>query len=229
MKICIIGNSHVGALAKAIGSHPRALNIDLLGVIGSGLCSSLKIDQQYHLFSKDADINYKINKSEVEALSNYSAIIIYGCQLRARGIGKNWFKHIRKEAYNYSSAFSNAVMNEFVINSEHYRFLHKNRSLISEMRDTRFISMPCPKPNELMPIYSQWPLSSQRVQATDQKIRDTWDQLGVDFLDTPKLLETDQGLATKSKYKNERPGDFSHLNTEGGELVMNEIASYLKL
>jgi hypothetical protein len=219
----------MGVLAKAIGSHPRASNIDFLAVGGPGLLPSLEIDKQYYLFSKDADINREVIKSEVEALSKYSAVIIYGCQLRATGGGGNWFKHIRKEACNYSSAFSNAVTVEFITNSVHYKFLHKNRSLISELRDTRFISMPCPKPNELMPIYSQWPLSSQMVQATDQKIRDTWDQLGVEFLDTPKLLETDQGLATKSKYKNKRPGDFSHLNIEGGELVMNDIASYLKL
>ena len=229
MKICIIGNSHMKVLATAIRSHPIASNIDILAVGGPRLLPSLKIDKQYCLFSEDADINRQIIKNEIEALSKYSVVIIYGCQLRASWGGHDWFKHIRKQAYNYSSAFSNAVTGEFITNSVHYRFLHKNRSLISEIRDTRFISMPCPKTNELMPIYSQWPLSSKRVEATDQKIRDTWDQLGVEFLDTPKMLETDQGLATHSKYKNERPGDFSHLNTEGGELVMNEIFSYLKL
>lgn len=225
MKLLIIGNSHMVSLAKAINNH---LKVDLLAVAGAKLLPNLEIDQESRLYSKDIKIQSLIEERKLKTLSDYSAVIIYGCQLRSKGSGRNWFSHIKKSNDDFSSAFKNAVIDEFITNTVHYKFLAQHNSIITGLKNTRFISMPCPKPNELMPAHTTWELSIPRALAVEQKIKSVWKQLGIELLDTPKILETGDGIATNSKYKNIRAQDFSHLNDLGGELVMDEIVSFLK-
>lgn len=229
MKLLIIGNSHVGSLAKAIRKNHNNLKVDLLAVGGGKLLPNLEIDQQSHLFSNITEIQNLIDKRKLKALADYSVVIIYGCQLQSMRLGRNGFSRIKQSNNDYSSAFKNAVMDEFITNTVHYRFLTKYHTFIRGLKNTRFISIPCPKPNESSPHYNKRELSIQIAQAFDKKVRATWNQLKIEFLDTPKALETSDGLATQAKYKNERPNDFFHLNELGGELVMEEIVSFLKI
>ena len=228
MKICIIGNSHVAALKRAIRAHPNPLGVDILALGGRALLPNLKIDENHQLYSTHVEVANAIHESEIKVLSDYSFVVIYGCQLRAAGRGLNWFRHIRQANDRYSSAFCDELTDEFITNTDHYRFLAENSSTVSSLRDTRFISIPSPMPNELMPEFFRHALSSKAVQVCNLKIKSRLNQLGVEFLDTPSEIINTDGVATKSKYKNSREDDFSHLNHMGGELMLNKILSVLK-
>ena len=84
-------------------------------------------------------------------------------------------------------------------------------------------------PNESSPLYSRTELAIETVQNSAIMMNDIIGLLGVEFMDTPMNLVNSEGVATKREYKNSRENDFSHLNTEGGKLVLKEIKSYLNL
>lgn len=229
MRVCIIGNSHMGALVKAIKDQPQSLDAEILAYPGNKLLKGLKINKDYELVSEDEDLAYLIQKSDIKALSNYQVVIIYGCQLRSARKGENWFEHIKKYDYQYSKAFTRENTGDFIKATDHYEFLASNQHAIINMRDTRFISIPCPMPNESSPLYSRTELAIETVQNSAIMMNDIIGLLGVEFMDTPMNLVNSEGVATKREYKNSRENDFSHLNTEGGKLVLKEIKSYLNL
>ena len=208
----------MGALIKAIKAHNKPLGIDYIAKGGATLLANLRINRDFCLYSDNIEIERQIAEKSIKNLSDYGSIIIYGCRLRSMKGGANWFHHIKKTNFFYSKALTSQIMDEFIMDNVHYQFLAKNRATISTLRNTRFTSMPCPMPNELMPACSRWQLSNKRVEITNHEIEARLNNLSVYYLNTPEELLNSDRVATQAKFKNLRDGDFSHLNDKGGEM-----------
>jgi hypothetical protein len=228
-KLLILGNCHMGAVGRAINSFSRPLSIHMLTAPGRGLLPKLKIEEGCCLSSDDPEISRKLKDRSIEPITNYSHIIIGGCQLRTKGRGKDWFKHIEDDSRTYSSGFRKALMDDFIINNDHYRFVKSNSDLIQNLKKTRVVSMPCPMPSEIHPSYLPEKLSVEKARATEVMMRGAFTKLGVDFLNTPQELVNNHGTATKNEYGKDSCKDFIHLNNAGGLLLLEEIISHVGL
>ncbi len=230
MRVIIIGNSHVPVLSNRYKKHPLP-NIDMTFFTKAGMYffPSLEIDKRGVLVSDDAEVVERIADAGLKdvPLSDFDVVIVYGGSLRSRGMGRKWAFKLRDSKRALSAEVREIADRGYVEGTAHFQFLKKLKS-VGILEKTRCISMPSPFPNEAAPFMESVPnIDKSYIQGLENRIQRMVEELGVEYLDTPEILKTESGFTTRRAFKKERVDDFAHLNSAGGQLVLDHIEARL--
>lgn len=222
--ICILGNSHVAGIYKAM--HQSAItNIDVYAGRGK-LLNDVTQDKQSLIFKNpkfEFHSNYNNNRLR---LTQYEHIVIYGCQVISRGLGTDWLINYYD---SISGRYSDSCIQALFLESLSTSLAVKLIKLIQSSGYTGKITvLPSPLPNEN---------HDKVIQAAHQETPDvlrkvcelyklTLQDINVEFRALPEALLANNSFSTCEKYQNGR-SDLVHLNIDGCTIVLNDILDEL--
>ena len=227
MKILVAGNSHIAAVMKAHTEDPHD-NIQFLTYSGNTLLQNLQVNEQCELTSTRQHITDAIAAQGLKqvSLNSFDYIFVYGCQLRAAGNGENWLNIVIGAGRGFSEQAHRVARRDYVRDTAHFRFLEEARNWPLESH-VKIVSIPSPVPNEMAAFSSKQSLmSSENVAVVKDFMRHEIKSVGFDYMDTPDSLWNDEGFMTSAAYKADRGPDMAHLNTAGGQAVLQSILAY---
>ena len=153
-------------------------------------------------------------KREID-LSDYDIVVSVGGWLT-----RQWLTLASAIGSDASSrAFVKELAEEFVKNSNAYRWLGKSGA--SKELAGKVLFMPDPILNEMSPEMAKYVEARHPdFWPTFEVLRFAMERLGLVLLPFPEGLLNDDATAMSRRFKSKRPGDFAHLNDEGSATML---------
>jgi hypothetical protein len=245
-KVLLVGDSHVFRLIEARKKHQTdKYKFDFVAGIGQIIKmfvikdGYLKLKRPSKKWSKNEQLQSEkfqlwyqqcLEQVEnVEQLSNYDAIIIFGCGL----VDRTWYQFDPKKTY--SSQFMADFLLERIEKKTHYKLLDE---LNESITNAKLFSIPTPLVNELIysPEYKEKLKEvSDRTAPPDSSFKallplykTVLKTVGSELLPLPDSLYNDEYNATSLSFKISSRDDFGHLNSAGAEIVFAAILENLE-
>lgn len=230
--ICIIGDSHIGALKLAYEEEKKIL-IDIYG-IGASKFLSLYIKGK-NILTENIKAKQAIkltNGDEFIPLDKYNYVLIYGGQILSGAQGYDWLRY-------YSSAlskrYSENCLRQACIDLLNSAFGFKLAKEIKKSNLCEKVTIvPSPLPSEANPfvnhklLSSSTPASAQAILAKVELIYENYlGEYGINLIWNPPELLSKNGFTTDIKYKVSLEEDVSHINVPGAKIILNNIYGYL--
>ena len=230
-KVCILGNSHIGALIRGMNTLPEKSEFALTHKVdffrGEALQSNLYYEKGL-LKPKNGNASYYLHKESGKHhidLSAYDCVISYGGRLMANPDG--WVNHVKDYV---SDRYSSAVLRQ-----SHIDDLESAQATLlfqaianSDTYTGKLIVMPSPIPNEkywgFNPLKIVIPAYMDYVEGIYTEYFST---TPISFAALPRDLLGESGYGLSTRFKVNREGDFMHLNDEGGAIVAKNLLSLL--
>lgn len=227
-KICIIGNSHMGALKRVYNNQERQ-EIDLYAS-GNKKLSSLYL-QDTKLLTDDLETKNDLKRTKGNdyiELDPYNHVLIYGCGILSPGF-------VEYYASSLSQRYSNNCLVEAATDRLNFTFGFKIAKMIKDSKLCEKVTIiPSPLLSEVFQLYNEKRLSlstpdlaRQTLDKVELIYKNYLEQSGISLLCNPRKLLSKNGFTTDIKYKGTREGDVTHMNDEGAKIVLDNILSYL--
>jgi hypothetical protein len=230
-KICILANSHIGAVTRGMKQLPnsniehvtkridfyRFFNLQGNLYYENGLLKPKNGDMSYYLHQDFG--NYHIN------LQDYDCVVSYGGRLMSNPDG--WIQHVKDYV---SDQYSSAVLHQSHIDdieSSQAVMLLKDIAA-SNVYTGKIIIIPSPIPNEMHWAFN--PLKTvipEYMDYIENIYQDYFSHTPIEFSALPRELLSENGYAVHARFKTDTPKDFMHLNDSGGALVAHKLINLI--
>jgi hypothetical protein len=230
-KICVLANSHIGAVTRGMGLLQESEVSQFSERIDFYRFYNLQGNLYYKdglLKPKNGDISYYLHlnfgKYHIN-LDDYDCVVSYGGRLMSNPDG--WIQHVKDYV---SGRYSSAVLRQSHIDDIEVSQAVKLMSDISnsDVYKGKSLILPSPIPNEkhwgFKSVKSQIPEYMDYIESIYQ---DYFSKTAMQFSTLPRELLSDNGYAVDARFKVDTEKDFMHLNNLGGSIVASKLLSLL--
>jgi hypothetical protein len=231
IKICLLGNSHVGVVKLALEKwYARLLKnaeVQIDALVYFNFVGELTFDSGNIIAKTDEVANYinkEIGRPQIP-VDDYDYIILYGNRLMANPQG--WIDHIKDEtSNNYSKACLEQSHIDDIEQSCSMKLLNEIEKQAYSL--DKFIVLPAPVPSELHYEFKALATKpKQYIETVNQLYQSYFKKRGIAFQLLPNSLIAENGYSTSKRFRQLKEDDYMHLNKEGGRVVASGILQKL--
>jgi hypothetical protein len=255
-RILIFGDSHISQLLTS-SKLLKCKEVEFIFITGPGPISKKFYFSEYKLCMEDNDgiwpdtsnqpgINVeKFNKWYVNSKEDFltvapngtldlrelDGVIIYGGHL----VKQDWFKYFNIRLF-YSQNLLFECIEESVASTNHLIWLTQLKDFIAQGGLVHSIPPPLFNVKMLENLQDSNLVHNMRKALTpdtsfldvEHLYKKIVERQNSHFIPLPRVLYSEDGWGTHSMYKSKKELDFTHLNQEGGAVLLNYIISFFR-